>query len=221
VLRALAERLGVEGFWSFGGETGAIDAILDHPSTGHATVAALAEEGGIRALEISHVGHPGLVFPTPSGRLELRSDRAAALGLPPLPEPGRRGDQGGIELRFGRTLEHFHGFYDHGRALPTLAARGGGRLWIAPSDAEARGIDDGDRVDVSNEHGASRLEAHVTAKVPAGVAWIRTGVEGANRLTDGNACLPDGAVDLFSFSAGQAAYGTTIEIAAARDDRTA
>ena len=65
---------------------GPLDAILDHPATGHATVAAPAPaEGGIRALDVSPVAHPDLDFPTPSGKIEFYSERAAALGLPPLP----------------------------------------------------------------------------------------------------------------------------------------
>ena len=39
VLRELARHLGVTDFWPWSGDAGPIDAILDHPSTGHATVA--------------------------------------------------------------------------------------------------------------------------------------------------------------------------------------
>ena len=65
---------------------GPLDAILDHPATGHATVAALRAEGGMRALRISHVGHPDLAFPTPSGKVELvLGARRRASACPPLP----------------------------------------------------------------------------------------------------------------------------------------
>ena len=90
VLRELAQRLGVEDFYPWATDEGPIDAILDHPGTGHATVAALGAEGGIRALRISHVGHPDGRLPTPSGKIELYSERAASLGLPPLPVHERR-----------------------------------------------------------------------------------------------------------------------------------
>ena len=41
-----------------------------------------------------------------------------------------------------RTLTHFHGFYDHGRALPSLAkADPEPALWISPSDAAPRGVE--------------------------------------------------------------------------------
>jgi anaerobic selenocysteine-containing dehydrogenase len=49
VLRALAGRLGVTEFFPWDTDEGPIDAILNHPSSGHATVRTLAAEGGVRA----------------------------------------------------------------------------------------------------------------------------------------------------------------------------
>src|SRR5438093_6689792 len=86
ILKGLAGRLGLPPeFYPWESEEGPIDAILDHPSTGHATVAALRDEGGMRALRISHVAYPDHAFHTPSGKVELYSERSRALGLPPLP----------------------------------------------------------------------------------------------------------------------------------------
>lgn len=215
ILQSLAARLGLSDFHPWADETGPIDAILDHPSTGRATVTALAAEGGIRPLHISHVAYPDLKFDTPSGKVELVSERAAALGLPALPVhedlPGSRYP---LAFRQGRTLTAFHGFYDHGRALPTLAkADPEPELWISPDDARARGVTDGAAIRLYNERGEARARARVTAKVPAGTVWMRDGWEGINRLTSGAAVLPDAAVDLFGFSAGQAAFDARIEVA--------
>ena len=62
---------------------------------------------------------------------------AAGLGLPSLPvavEPPAPGRYP-LTLCQGRTLTHFHGFYDHGRALPSLAkADPEPALWISPTD---------------------------------------------------------------------------------------
>ena len=85
LLRELARRLSLVDFFPWETDEGPIDALLDHPSTGRATVAALRAEGGMRALRISHVAHPDRVFPTPSGKIEFYSARAEALGLPALP----------------------------------------------------------------------------------------------------------------------------------------
>jgi anaerobic selenocysteine-containing dehydrogenase len=214
VLRELAARLGVRDFFPWPEETGAIDAILDHPSTGHATVAALEAEGGIRERRVSHVAYPDLAFDTPSGKVELVSARAAALGLPALPvfEPAPPSEYP-LALRTGRTLSHFHAFYDHGRALPSLAAADPGpRLWISPADAKSRGVGDGDPIRVFNRRGEMRARALVTDRIPAGTVWIHDGWEGLNTLTSGGAVLPDAAVEAFGFSSGQAEFEARVEV---------
>jgi len=214
VLRELAERLDIRDFYPWTSEEGPIDAILDHPATGHATVASLRAEGGIRPLAISHVAHPDLRFPTPSGRIELYSARAQQLGLPPLPVyedlPAARQ---ALRLRQGRTLTQFHGFYDHGRALPTLAAADPEpRLWISPDDASSRRVKDGDPIRVYNERGEMHARALVTGDVPPGTVWMRDGWLGLNTLTDGGAVIPDEAVEIFGFSGGQASFDAAVEV---------
>jgi anaerobic selenocysteine-containing dehydrogenase len=217
ILRELALRLGLAEFFPWQSAEGPIDALLDHPSTGHATVAALRAEGGIRALSISHVAHPDLKFPTPSGKVEFYSERALALGLPPLPVyEALPASPYPLAFRQGRTLTQFHGFYDHGRALPTLAeADPEPLLWISPQDAAQRGIEDGAAIRLWNERGAFTARAHVTKKIPPGTVWMRDGWEGLNRLTSGRPSIPDEAVDVFGFSGGQAAFDAMVEVASA------
>jgi anaerobic selenocysteine-containing dehydrogenase len=219
VLSELAQRLGVADFYPWANDEGPLDSILDHPATGHATVAALRAEGGIRALNISHVAHPDLRFPTPSGKIELYSARAKQLGLPPLPvheEMHEDQTARGHPLRFcqGRTLTQFHGFYDHGRALPTLAAADPEpSLWISRNDAAGRGVKDGDAIRVYNQRGEMQARARVTDDIPPGTVWMRDGWLGLNTLTDGAAVIPDEAVDTFGFSGGQASFDASVEVA--------
>jgi anaerobic selenocysteine-containing dehydrogenase len=217
VLRQLAARLGLDDFFPWQDTEGLLDALLDAPASRHATVETLRSGGGVRALDISHVAHPDLTFPTPSGKLELYSARAAALGLPALPdfEP-LAGDAHPLTLRQGRTLTHFHGFYDHGRALPTLAAADPEPLlWISPSDAAARGLAEGAAIVIQNARGRMLARAHVTPKIPPGTVWMRDGWSGLNTLTSGEAVLPVEAVDALAFSAGQAAFDARVEVSAA------
>ncbi|HEU4368964.1 MAG TPA: molybdopterin-dependent oxidoreductase [Methylomirabilota bacterium] len=218
VLRELARRLGVDDYFPWESESGPLDAILDHPATGHATVAALTAEGGMRALRISHVAHPDLTFPTPSGKVEFVSGRAAALGLPALPVAGEASAEPAHPLTLcqGRTLAHFHGFYDHGRALPTLAkADPEPVLWISPADAAARGVTNGAAIRIANARGAMQARARVTGRIPAGTVWMRDGWAGLNDLSAGAPALPDAAVDAFrelGFSGGQATFDTRVEV---------
>jgi anaerobic selenocysteine-containing dehydrogenase len=218
LLRELARRLEVADFFPWASESGAIDAILDHPATGHATVAALAAEGGIRALRVSHVAHPDLAFPTPSGKIELESALAASLGLPALPVAAEPATPSRYPLTLcqGRTLTHFHGFYDHGRALPTLAqADPEPALWISPADAAARGVQDGAPIRIVNDRGAMTARARVTERIPAGAVWMRDGWAGLNDLTGGEPAVPDAAVEAFrglGFSGGQATFAARVEV---------
>jgi anaerobic selenocysteine-containing dehydrogenase len=215
VLRELAKRLDVQDYFPWTTETGALDALLDHPATGHATAAALAAEGGMRELRISHVAYPDLMFDTPSGKVEFVSGRARSLGLPALPVFESADAQAGYPLRLctGRTLTQFHAFYDHGRALPSLArADPEPRLWISLEDAAGRGIAEGDGIRIFNERGEMRVRARVTDRIPPGTVWIRDGWAGLNTLTSGAAVLPDAAVDLFGFSGGQADFEANVEV---------
>jgi anaerobic selenocysteine-containing dehydrogenase len=216
ILRQLAGRLGLDEFFPWERDEGAIDAILDHPSTGHATVAALAAEGGMRALKISHVAYPDLAFDTPSGKVEFYSERAAGLGLPPLPvHEDLSPSTYPLTFRQGRTLTHFHGFYDHGRALPSLAEVDPEPvLWISTADAAARAVRDGSPIRLYNERGEMRARARVTAAIGAGTVWMRDGWDGLNGLTSGRPAIPDDAVDIFGFGAGQASFDARIEVAA-------
>ena len=128
VMRKLAARLQLEGFFPWASDEELLDAILDHPATGRATVASLRAQGGIGELRTSHVANPTLEFDTPSRKIEFYSEDAARLGLSALPEWQAAGDLEAnarypLTLSQGRTLAHFHGFYNNGRELPTLARR--------------------------------------------------------------------------------------------------
>ena len=221
VMRELANRLGLDGFFPWQNDEALLDAILDHPATGHATVAALRENGGIGELRISHVANPQLAFDTPSGRIEFYSDDAARLGLPALPDwqppPAQDGSSRfPLTLTQGRTLAHFHSFYNNGRELPTLARRElEPRVWISNADATARGLSEGTPIRVHNTRGELAARAHVTDRIPAGTLWLRDGWPGLNRLTDSAPVLPDVAADRFAFSAGQSTFNARVEVSAA------
>ena len=117
-------------------------------------------------------------------------------------------------LTQGRTLTHFHAFYNNGRVLPTLARRETEpALWVAPADAQVRGVVDGAPIRVFNQRGELHARAHVTPRIPAGTLWLRDGWPGLNTLTDAAPVLPDGAVDACAFSAGQATFEARVELA--------
>jgi anaerobic selenocysteine-containing dehydrogenase len=217
--KGLAERLRVADVYPWGNQTEAMNAVLDHPATGHTTVDALRANGGRVALKVSHVAYPTYAFTTPSGKIEFLSQRAADMGIAALPQPAEIDrDEAGLILAHGRTFAHFHAFYDHGRALPTLAARGDtADLWIAPEDAADRGILDTDPIELSNARGSFAARAKVTPRIPKGTVWIRDGWPGLNTMTDSKSVLPLAALDTFPFSVGQSRFGPRIEVRSLRD----
>ena len=175
---------------------------------------------------MSHIANPTLDFDTPSRKIEFFSEQAGRLGLPTLPSyegaigqasstrPAARAYS--LALAQGRTMTHFHSFYNNGQELPTLARRESEpTLWISPEDAATRKLTDGAAIRIFNDRGDLMARAHVTGRIPAGTVWMRDGWPGLNRLAAGAAALPDAAVDLFAFSAGQATFDAMVEVAPA------
>ncbi len=223
VMQQLAERLGIDDFYPWADTDELMTAVFDHPATGGVTPEQLRAQDGRQPLAVSHVAHPDLRFGTPSGRVEFVSERAVAMGLPALPayepplEDARRDPDRAaaypLVFRQGRALTHFHAFYDHGRALPSLAkADPEPRLWINPADAAGRHILDRAPIRLFNDRGAMAARALVTDRVPAGVVWMHDGWQGVNDLTSGARAVPDAAAA--AFPAGQAAYEARVEVAA-------
>jgi anaerobic selenocysteine-containing dehydrogenase len=216
-LRSLANSLGLADFFPWASMEEVLDAILDHPTTGHATMASLRAADGFLPLKVPHVAYADRTFDSPSGKIELYSSQADKLGLPPLPiHRVDRGSPYPLALSFGRTLTHFHSFYDEGRALPSLAKHNlAPQLWISRVDADVRQLSNGDGIKSYNERGEFAATAHITDDVPPGVVWIHDGWVALNHLTSGDAVLTGDALSLFPFSVGQADYGARVEVARA------
>ncbi|MEM1163145.1 MAG: molybdopterin dinucleotide binding domain-containing protein, partial [Pseudomonadota bacterium] len=211
--QCLADRLGIDDVYPWPDQEAAIDAVLDHPATGHATVKSMRANGNKVELKISPVAYPTHAFHTPSGKVEFYSQKAADMGLPPLPVADEIRAEDGLILTQGRSFAHFHSFYDHARALPDLAMREAAPLlWLAPVDASKRGISDGDAITVHNHRGRFPAKAKVTRNMPTGAVWVRDGWPGFNALTSGDSVLPEAALTAFPFSVGQAEYGARVEV---------
>lgn len=214
VIPDLAARLGVADAYPFASQEEAIDAVIRHPSTGDATVAKMRANGGRVALNVSASAYDDLKFDTPSGKIEFVSEKAAKMGLPALPVPGEtpKGARP-LYLAHGRAWTHFHAFYDHGRALPTLAERDPEpELWISPGDAGARGIADRAPIRLSNDTARFDAVAKVTDQVPDGTVWMHDGWFGLNGLTTSRAALPETALSGFPFTVGQSDYQAEVEV---------
>jgi anaerobic selenocysteine-containing dehydrogenase len=172
---------------------------------GDATVRAityerLRDEGSVR-LDLPR---PYLPFadgaPTASGKVELYSERMAARGLPPLPTwtPLREGPAAGgagparYPLQCIVPPNRFFLNSSFSQSERLRRRQGTPTVMLAPADARARAIADGDTVQVESARGAATFTARVTDATRPGVAviegiwWHRfhPGGRGVNFLTD-------------------------------------
>jgi anaerobic selenocysteine-containing dehydrogenase len=163
------------------------------------TYEQLRAEGSVRL----NLPRPYMPFadgaPTDSGRVEFYSERLAARGLPALPTwiPLREGPE--TSLSGGRyplqcIVPPNRFFLNSSFSQSELLRRrqGSPTVMVAPADAVARGIEDGDAVLVESARGAARFVARVTDATRPGVVviegiwWHRfhPGGRGVNVLTD-------------------------------------
>lgn len=126
--------------------------------------------------------HP---LPTPSGRIEVFSERIDSFDLPDCPGhpvwfPPRdladgKAAQYPLALLSGQPATRLHSQFDNGAT--SLAAKVAGRepVLMHPEDAAARGINDGDVVEILNDRGRCLAGARVTPDIRAGCVFLWTG----------------------------------------------
>ncbi|MFO8114872.1 MAG: formate dehydrogenase subunit alpha [Halorubrum sp.] len=139
-------------------------------------------------------------------------ERTAPLAVVDPVPPADALEAGELTLTTGRVLQHFNSGALSRRSDRLVAMRGEDALQIHPADAADRGIEDGDRVTVSNERGTVEATAEVTPAVREGVTFCTFHYPEplANALT-GDALDPDAGIPEFKHSA------VTVEQAAEGD----
>lgn len=226
VMRLLAGALGYMEPWLHEDAEQAIGALVDatravNPLFDGITLQHLQAEGTV-ALNFPpgrEIPFADGVFPTPSGKVELRCEAMRAHGLDPLPEyiPPKeftstdrraktREDAADLILISGASHHYVSSSFAN---QPSLRAKEGRPfVEINPADAAARGIADGDEVRVESERGWCSLRAVVTDDVPPGVAvapkgpWASLSPDGRNI----NWVTPDAIADL----AGQSTFHSNL-----------
>jgi anaerobic selenocysteine-containing dehydrogenase len=188
--------------------------VLGWSGTGE-TFLSLAAKGTV-------VPHPDVlvqfadgVFETPSGRIELASDRAQADGAPRVPQPwvDPRPSPGMLRLLSPASPWLMNGTFGND---PKIGRRiGRCTVEVHPDDLAEHGLADGDAVELSNATGVLRAHAAASGRVPRGVAmmpkgrWPRLEGEGASV----NALNPGTKSDL---GASSSVHGVEVRLAAVR-----
>ena len=114
-------------------------------------------------------------FPTPSGKIEIASERAREDGLPLVPTADADPAAGGDYLRLLSPADKYLMNSSYGNDPGILKSLGPATVTINPLDAGARNIGDGDRVSLFNETGRLALIAKVSDIVPAGTVLSSKG----------------------------------------------
>ncbi|WP_321992448.1 DMSO/selenate family reductase complex A subunit [Marispirochaeta aestuarii] len=123
-------------------------------------------------------------FPTPSGKIEIFSERLYRMNrpddIPAVPKylPSWEGPEDELTQKYPLQLIGWHSrrsthstFANLDRAHATEALA----VWINPRDAEERGISDGGLVRVWNDRGTVEIPARVTGDIVQGVAAMPQG----------------------------------------------
>ncbi|MCC6179829.1 MAG: molybdopterin oxidoreductase family protein [Chloroflexi bacterium] len=185
VFALLAKRMGFEDA-CFDDDVEAILAQgLDNPANPFLdgiTLERLKEGGPVRLnVEQPHPAFADGHFPTPSGKLELSSERMASAGYDPLPThiplqeggDGEHQPDGPYSLLFITPPNHFFLNSTYANMPSNIRSEEQPRLEIHPDDARARGIQHGDLVRVFNDRGDVHLTAQHTEDVRPGVVVSR------------------------------------------------
>lgn len=159
IVSGLAQRLGldklafksIEDIWKFQLDGTGV-SVTDFEAKGFVE---LADAPKYRAVE-------ELKFKTPSGKIEIVSDKLETQGLPSL-KPYASPEQppkDSFRITFGRVATHTQG---HTVNNPILFEQMPENiLWINQAKAKALGIADGDLVEISNNGRCGRIKAFVT-----------------------------------------------------------
>ncbi len=116
-----------------------------------------------------------LDFPTPSGKIELASDKAEADGHPRTaqPDPLARPTAGMLRLLTPASEWHMNSSYDNEPRIRTRTDPA--TITLNPKDAAARGLKAGDNARISNASATLTLRVAVNDMTPPGVGWAPKG----------------------------------------------
>ncbi|HUO62774.1 MAG TPA: molybdopterin-dependent oxidoreductase, partial [Terriglobales bacterium] len=161
-------------------------------------------------------------FATPSGKLEFYSETLAAQGLPSMPDWVADPLDAEDDRRFPLTLLTAPGYFQAHTAWAGVAAlrsrAGAPECVLHPDDAAARGLQDGEAVELRSRHGAVRLTLRVSDETAPGVAFVPGQRPAAG---DGGGTVNMLCSDRYSDMGEGATYQSTrLDVRAARQQET-
>jgi anaerobic selenocysteine-containing dehydrogenase len=174
IFRRLARVMGYNDAGLFESETELIDRLLAQTAYG-GSFADLAEVGTTTLFADPQIQFADLEFATPSGRIELASDGAVALGLPraPMPCADERPEPGSLRLISPASAWQMNSSYGNDPVI--RRRRGAPTVLLHPDDAAAGGFSEGDTVVLSNDTGRLQLTVAISETAQPGVGIVYKG----------------------------------------------
>lgn len=161
IMKGLSERLGFPEFFDFDMESlqkAQLKPFDLHPDD----LVATGIWTNQRETPLGKTLNAEYRFRTPSGKIELASERFRRRGYKPVPEyePPEKTPQGSFRLIVGKNAIFTHAANQNNAWLHELMPENA--LWINASEAKARGIRSGDLVRVKSPVGEVLIKAEVT-----------------------------------------------------------
>ncbi|HEV2036592.1 MAG TPA: molybdopterin dinucleotide binding domain-containing protein [Candidatus Dormibacteraeota bacterium] len=169
----------------FESDADVIEEILRQTQIGE-DFKSLAAKGTVFFSSEPAIQFADLEFPTPSGRVEMASDRAEADGHPRVPRPTIDARPANQALRLLSPASSWL-MNDSFANDPRVAKRlGPAQVSLHPAEAAARGLAEGDHVLLSNATGRLPLTLSLSDAIPRGVAVSPKGRWPKLESADGN-----------------------------------
>jgi len=174
IFRRLAAAIGYEDDKLFESDADLIERLLAQTAFS-GSFKELAEVGTVSLFPEPRIQFANLQFSTPSGQIEISSDRAIEMGLPrsPLPHADERPAGGRLRILSPASLWLMNSSYGNDKNIQRRL--GEPKITLHPDDARDRKVADGDRIILANEGGELTLTVAISEITQPGVGIVHKG----------------------------------------------
>ena len=185
IFRRLAQTMGANEPALFESDQAILDQVLETCAV-EVSFEQLKAMGTLDPWDSPRIQFERLQFRTPSGKIEIASEAAAADGHPRLPQSGSDPRPAAGHLRLLSPASQWTMNDSYANEPRARAKLGPPTITLHPADAAARGLAAGDRARVASDLASLEMAVAVEAVVPQGAAlafkghWPRLEEGGAN-----------------------------------------
>lgn len=174
IFRRLSAAMGFQEAELFESDAEIIDRLLKQTGIG-LTFNQLAQRGTVDFTPEPVIQFADLQFATPSGKIEIASERFEAAGLPRAPQPfaDLRPTHGKLRVLSPASAWLMNSVYGNDAKIRNQI--GLADVFLNPSEANLRGLVEGAQVVLFNEMGQLSLKVSLSESIPVGVALVYKG----------------------------------------------